>query len=282
MKNLEEISNKADVLIEAIPYIKEYSGKIMVIKYGGNAMNSQEQKENVIKQIILLKMLGIKVVLVHGGGPDIEEELQIKNIESKFQNGLRVTDEQTMDVVKTVLIGKTNSEIVKLLNLQKSDAIGLSGIDCNLISCEKIDDNIGFVGKVSNIKTELILSMLEKNYIPVISPIGVDEKGNCYNINADIAASEIAIALKAKKIIFLTNIDGLLDKNKKLISLMNKEKIDSLIDDGTITSGMIPKIKACEKCLDYGVEKTHILNGSKKNTILYELLSDNGTGTMII
>lgn len=282
MNKIEDISNKADILIEAIPYINEYSGKIIVIKYGGNAMSNQEQKENVIKQIALLKMLGIKVVLVHGGGPDIEEELKIKNIESKFEKGLRITDEETMEVVKTVLIGKTNSEIVKLLNAQNCDSIGLSGIDGNLITCNQIDKKIGYVGKVKKIKTELITSLLEKNYIPVISPIGVDNEGNCYNINADIAASEIASSLNAKKVIFLTNIDGVLDKENKVISLIHKENINDLIENGTITSGMIPKIQACEKCLNNGVERTHILNGAKKNTILYELLSDNGIGTMII
>lgn len=282
MKKTDDILDKAEVLIEAIPYVKEYLGKIIVIKYGGNAMKNEEQKENIAKQITLLKMLGIKVVLVHGGGPDIEEELKIKNIESKFEKGLRVTDEKTIDIVKTVLIGKTNAEIVKLLNLQNCDAIGLSGIDGKLISCEKLDEKMGFVGKISKIKKELILSMLDNNYIPVISPIGVDENGNCYNINADIAASEIAIAIKAKKILFLTNIDGLLNRNKELISLIEKEKIDSLIEDGTIIGGMIPKIKACQKCLENGVERTHILNGTKKNTILYEIFSDNGIGTMII
>lgn len=277
-----DILKQADILIEAIPYIKEYVGKIMVIKYGGNVMSNNEQKENVIKQVALLKMLGIKVVLIHGGGPDIEEELKLKKVESKFENGLRVTDENTMEIVRMVLIGKTNSEIVKLLNLQQCNAIGLSGVDNSFIKCKKENEKIGFVGKVERVDTNLLLDLLEKNYVPVISPIGVDDSGNYYNINADTVASEIAIAIKAKKIIFLTNIDGILDKNMNLIPLINKKQINNLIENKVITGGMLPKIKACEKCLNSGVEKTHILNGSKKNTVLYELLSDKGVGTMII
>lgn len=282
MSKSSEILKQADILIEAIPYIKEYVGKIMVIKYGGNAMIDISQKENVIKQVALLKMLGIKVVLVHGGGPDINEELKLKNIESKFENGLRITDECTMDIVKTTLIGKTNSEIVKLLNIQDCNAIGLSGIDNSFIKCVKYDEKMGFVGKIESIDTNLILTLLEKNYVPVISPIGVDAKGNYYNINADTLASEIAIALKAKKIIFLTNIDGILDKDGNVMSLIKKEKVDEFIGNKIITNGMIPKVQACVNSLICGVERTHILNGSKQNTILYELLSDSGIGTMII
>ncbi len=277
-----EILNQAEILIEAIPYIKEYVGKIMIIKYGGNAMINEEQKSNVIKQISLLRMLGIKVVLVHGGGPDIENELKIKNIKSKFEKGLRVTNKETMDVVKMVLIGKINSEIVNLLNINNCNAIGLSGIDSSFIKCSAKDEKLGFVGKIESINTNIIIDLLEKDYVPIISTIGVDTKGNYYNINADTAASEIAIALKAKKVIFLTNIDGLLDKNKNIISVLKKEKIEELIQNETITGGMIPKIEACKECLENGVEKIHIINGAIKNTILYELLSDNGIGTMIV
>jgi len=274
--------DRANILIEAIPYIKEYLGTTMVIKYGGNALVDKEQKENVIKQIALLKMLGIKVVVVHGGGPDIDEELEKENIEIKFENGLRITDKKTMDVVKNVLINKTNPSIVQLLNEQKCNAIRMAGCDDNFITCTKIDEKLGFVGQIKNIKVDLINEILEKNCVPVISPIGIDEKGNYYNINADIAAAEVAMALKAQKVIFLTNTDGVLDKSKKLISLMNKEKINLLIEDGTIIGGMIPKINACKICLNNGVEKTHILSGLKKNTVLNELFSDNGVGTMII
>ena len=282
MQKKSEVLKQAEILIEAIPYIKEYVGKIMVIKYGGNAMINEEHKNNVVKQISLLKMLGIKVVLVHGGGPDIEEELKIKNIPTKFEDGLRVTDKDTMNIVKMVLIGKTNTEIVNLLNINNCNAVGISGIDNSCIKCNVKDEKLGYVGNVESIDTSIINDLLEKNYVPVISTIGVDTKGNYYNINADTVASEVAIALKAKKIIFLTNIDGILDKNKELISVLNKEKIDELISNNTISGGMLPKVNACKKCLENGVEKTHILNGSVKNTILYEILSDNGIGTMIV
>lgn len=263
-------------------HLNEFVGETVVIKYGGNAMNNEEQKINVIKQISLLKMLGIRVVLVHGGGPDIEEELKCKNIKSKFENGLRVTDEKTMDIVQMVLIGKTNLELVKLLNRQNCNAVGLSGIDNSFIKCKKVDPKIGFVGKVESVDINLILKLLEENYTPVISPIGVDKAGNTYNINADTAASEIAIALKAKKLIILTNTNGVLDKNKDLLSLINVEKIPDLIDDNTITDGMIPKILACKNSIDNGVEKVHILNGTTENTIIYGLLSKSGVGTMIM
>ena len=283
VKNMKgDVLKQADILIEAIPYIKEYVGKIIVIKYGGNAMNNDEQKKNIMKQISLLKMLGIKIILVHGGGPDIEKELKNKKIETKFENGLRVTDETTVDIVKMVLIGKTNSEIVKLLNMENCNAVGLSGLDNNFIECSKIDEKLRFVGKIENIDKKLVLKLLEEDFIPVISSIGGDKAGNVYNINADTVASEIAIELKAKKIIFLTNTDGIFDKNKKIISLIENKMINNLIEDGTISGGMIPKIKACKKCLDNGVERTHILNGTINNTIIYELLSDNGIGTMLV
>lgn len=279
---MKQIIKDAEVLVEAIPYVKKFVGKIIVIKYGGNAMIDEIQKDNVIKQITLLKMLGIKVVLIHGGGPDIEEELRNKNIESKFKNGLRVTDKKTMDIVKMVLVGKTNTEIVNMLNMQLCNAIGISGIDGNIIKCKKSNKDIGYVGEIEKINNNLIFDLLEKDYIPVISPIGTDGEGNFYNINADTVASEIAISLKSNKIILLTNIDGILDKEKKIISIIDKRDVEQLINNGTIQGGMIPKVEACVQCLNNGVERTHILNGSKKNTILYELLTDDGIGTMII
>ena len=245
-------------------------------------MIDEIQKDNVIKQITLLKMLGIKVVLIHGGGPDIEEELKSKKIKSNFKNGLRVTDKDTMDIVKMVLIGKTNTEMVNMLNIQSCNAIGLSGVDGNIIKCKMSDKNIGYVGEIETINNKLIFDLLDKDYIPVISPIGTDENGEFYNINADTVASEIAISLKCKKIILLTNIDGIMDSNKKTISLIDKKQIKELIDEGIIVGGMIPKVQACVNCLNNGIERAHILNGSKKNTILYELLTDDGIGTMII
>ena len=282
MKKEKDILKQVSTLTEAIPYIKEYCGNIIVVKYGGNAMEDDKKKENVMKQITLLKMLGIKVVLVHGGGPDIDAELKSKNIDTKFENGLRVTDKDTIDIIKMVLVGKTNSEIVRLLNMQGCSSIGLSGIDNSFIKCSKLDEKIGYVGKIEKVDTKLITKLLEEDYTPVISPIGIDDSGNIYNINADTAASEIAIALKAKKMVFLTDIDGLLDKDKNLISLIEKEKIQSLIDDGTINGGMIPKILSCKNCIDNGVEKVHILNGTKENTLIYEIFSDSGIGTMIL
>lgn len=279
---MEHIIKDADILVEAIPYVKKFVGKIIVIKYGGNAMIDEIQKDNVIKQITLLKMLGIKVVLVHGGGPDIEEELKTKNIKSEFKNGLRVTDQETMDVVRMVLVGKTNTEIVNMLNMQLCNAIGISGIDGNVIKCRKSSKDIGYVGEIEKINNDLIFDLLEKDYIPVISPIGTDDDGNFFNINADTVASEIAISLKSHKIILLTNIDGIMDKDNNLISIIDKKNIEHLINNGTISGGMIPKVQACVQCLNNGVDRTHILNGSKKNTILYELLTDDGIGTMII
>lgn len=279
---MENMEQKVDILIEAIPYIKEFVGEIVVIKYGGNAMIDEDQKKNVIKQIALLKMLNIKIVLVHGGGPDIENELKEKNIKSQFKNGLRVTDKETMNVVEMILIGKTNTKLVKMLNEQSCNAIGLSGIDASIIKCNKSNKDIGYVGEIETVNRDLIIDLLDKGYTPVISPIGVDANGNTYNINADIAACEIAIGLKAKKILLLSNIDGIIDKNKKIMSIIKKEKIQELIDNETIKDGMIPKVQACVKCIDKGVERTHILNGTKKNSIIYELLSDKGIGTMIV
>ncbi len=279
---MKDIIKNAGILVEAIPYIKKFSGETIVIKYGGNAMIDEVQKENVIKQITLLHMLGLKVVLVHGGGPDIEEELKAKNVKSEFKNGLRVTDKDTMNIVKMVLVGKTNTEIVNLLNMQSCNAIGVSGIDASIIKCKKSSKDIGYVGEIESIDNELICSLLEKDYVPVISPIGVDNKGNFYNINADIVASEIAISLKCKKIILLTNIDGILDKSKNKISVIKRDEVEGLIKDGTISGGMIPKVGACVKCLENGVERTHIVNGSKKNMLLCELLTDDGVGTMIL
>lgn len=277
-----EIIKNVDILVEAIPYIKKYVGQIMVIKYGGNAMIDEIRKENVIKQLVLLRMLGIKVVLVHGGGPDIEEELRVKKIKSHFKNGLRVTDKNTMDIVKQVLIGKTNTEIVNLLNMQFCSAIGISGIDGGIIKCKPSKQNIGYVGEIESINNKLIFDLLEKDYIPVISPIGSDEDGNFYNINADIVASKIAISLKSKKLLLLTNIDGILDKENNKLSVIYKDEVDELINNGTISGGMIPKVKACMMCLENGIERTHIINGFKKNSILDELLTDDGIGTMIL
>lgn len=278
-----DVCTKADILVEAIPHIRQFVGKIIVLKYGGNAMIDKVQRENVIKQIVLLKMLGIKVVLVHGGGVHIEEELKRKELEEEFDGELKVIYEKTSEETQKEIIGETNAEIVRLLELQYCKAIGISGNDNNAIKYKKNKKDINGLKEIKSIDKKLILNLLEKDYIPVISPIGVDCDGNLYNdVNADTIAAEIAIKLKAKKILLLTNIDGIIDKKGNVISLIKKEKIQELIDNGTIIDGMIPKVEACIKCLENGVERTHILNGSKRNTIIYELLSDHGIGTMIV
>lgn len=275
-----DVCTKADILVEAIPHIRQFVGKIMVLKYGGNAMIDKVQRENVIKQIVLLKMLGIKVVVVHGGGVHIEEEIKKKEIEEEFDGKLKVVYEKTPE---QEVLGETNAEIVKLLELQYCKAIGMSGNDNNAIKYKKSKKDSNGIQELKSIDKKSILNLIDNDYIPVISPIGVDCDGNLYNdVNADTIAAEIAIKLKAKKILLLTNIDGIIDKKGNVISLIKKEKIQELINDGTIVDGMIPKVEACIRCLENGVERTHILNGSKRNTIIYELLSDKGIGTMIV
>lgn len=244
-------------------------------------MINEVQKQNIIKQIIIMKKSGLKVIVVHGGGPEIDEELKLKNIQSEYKNGLRVTTKDTLEIVKMVLIGKINTEIVNMINQECCNAIGLSGIDGNIIKCTPSERNIGYVGNIEKINNKLILDLLEKDYIPVISPIGTDENGEFYNINADTVASEIAISLKCKKIIILTNTDGLMDKNKNVISMIDTKKVNELIDDGTISGGMIPKVQACIKCLNSGIENAHIISGLKKNINLYELFNNKLSGTMI-
>lgn len=244
-------------------------------------MISELQKQNIINQIIFMKKSGLKVVVVHGGGPDIDEELKAKNIKTQYKNGLRVTTKETLEIVKMVLIGKINTEIVNMINQKSCSAIGLSGIDGSIIKCTPNLNHIGYVGNIKSINNSLILDLLEKDYIPVISPIGTDENGEFYNINADIVASQIAISLKSKKIIMLTNIDGIMDKNKNLISTINIKKASELINDGTIFGGMIPKVEACINCLKNGVEKVYIINGLNKNMNLLETSNNKIIGTIL-
>lgn len=244
-------------------------------------MINEIQKQNIIKQIIRLKKSGLNVVIVHGGGPDIDEELKLKNIQVEYKNGLRVTTKETLEIVKMVLIGKINAEIVNQINQKSCKAIGLSGIDGNIIKCTPSEKCIGYVGNIKKIDNSLILDLLEKDYIPVISPIGTDENGEFYNINADTVASEIAISLKSKKIIMLTNIDGIMDKDKNLISTINIKKINELINDGTIFGGMIPKVEACINCLKNGIEQAHIINGLNEYINLSESCGNKINGTML-
>lgn len=280
-----DISNagRAKVLVNALPYIKKYSGKMVVIKYGGNAMLNEKLKNSVMKDIILLSLIGVKVVLVHGGGPEISETLNKIGCESKFKNGLRVTDKDTIDVVQMVLAGKVNKSLVNLLGVLGGKAIGLSGLDGQMITAKVKDEELGFVGEITSINTAPILDVLEKGYIPVVSTIGCDENGNVYNINADTAAAKIAGELKAESLISMTDIAGILrDKNdpKTLISKINVNQAKELIDSGVIESGMIPKTECCINAVKWGVKRVFIIDGTIPHSIIIEMLTDEGIGTM--
>lgn len=280
------------ILSQALPYIMEFHGKIVVIKYGGNAMTNEKIKKKVIRDIALLKYLGMFPVVVHGGGPAINDMLYKLNIKSEFKMGNRITDKETIDIVEMILSGKINKEIVTLLNKNNTKAVGVTGKDCNMIMAEKkyinIDGkeiDIGYVGQVKKIDVKIINNFLEAGIIPVIAPLGTDKHGNTYNINADYVAGEIASALKATKLILITDIDGIYkdikDKNS-LVKEINILEIDQLIQDKTIYGGMIPKVESCVSALRNGVKKVHILNGKKEHGILMELFAKNSIGTMII
>ncbi|MGL4451699.1 MAG: acetylglutamate kinase [Sarcina sp.] len=283
-----KISNldKANTLIQALPYIQEYNNKVIVVKYGGNAMKNKTLKEAVIKDIILMSCVGIKVVLVHGGGPDIDKVLKKLGKKPEFIDGLRYTDKETMEVVQMVLAGKVNKELVTLINNNGGNAIGLCGIDGNMIKSEKKNSEIdlGYVGEITNINSKVILDSLQNDYISVVATVALGEEGNIYNINADIAAAKIAAAIGAEKIILLTDVPGLLldiEDNDTLISNINKKNLYRLINDGIIKGGMIPKIECCIDALEQGVERAHIIDGRIPHTILLELFSETGIGTMI-
>lgn len=280
---------KAKILIEALPYIQKFSGKTFVIKYGGNAMTDDFLKEQVINDIILMKFVGINPVIVHGGGPDINKWLDKAGIESSFVQGLRVTDEKVMEVVQMVLVGKVNKEVVALFENNGSKAVGLSGVDGRTLQAEKIyakedgkEIDLGFVGRVSKVNPALINQAIEDNYIPVIAPIATDDQGHSYNINADYAAGSIAASLKAEKFFLLTDIDGVLDKEGQLISRLDKELAESLIADGTISGGMLPKIQCCIEAVSQGVPSAHIVNGTLLHALLLEIFTDSGVGSMFV
>lgn len=291
-----EMKNKIDraaILIDALPYMKKMHGQTIVIKYGGNAMVNEDLKQSVMDDITLLKHIGINPVLVHGGGPDINNMLKRVNIESHFVNGLRYTDEDTMGIAQMVLIGKTNKEIVSVLNSKGSKAIGICGIDGNLIEAEKLttdangnEVDIGYVGKIKKINTHVIEMLATDEFIPVIAPIGVGENGESYNINADTVAAEVAVALGASKLITLTDVPGVMRKDEndemKLISLLDEKSIKECIDDGIITGGMIPKIQGCLDTVMRGVRRAHIIDGRVPHSILLELFTSKGIGTMIL
>jgi len=292
---LEKLIEKVTTLLEALPYIKEFYGKTVVIKYGGNAMVNEELKRAFAEDVVLLKYVGINPVIVHGGGPQIGELLQKLKIPTKFVGGMRVTDRETMNVVEMVLVGQVNKEIVKLINSHGGNAVGLSGKDGNLIVAEKIDSkeylsqvrapeiiDLGFVGKVKRVNPEIVNKLLESKFIPVIAPVGIGEDFEAYNINADLVAGEMAAALKAEKLIMLTDVEGLKDRTGQLIRSLSRSQISDLIEEGTVSGGMIPKVKACEIALTGGVKKAHIIDGRLRHSILLELFTQEGIGTEII
>jgi acetylglutamate kinase len=295
MGDIKNSMERADILLEALPYIKRFYNKTIVIKYGGHAMVDDELKDKFAQDVVMMKYIGINPVIVHGGGPQIGTLLKKLGKESKFIQGMRVTDEETMDIVEMVLVGMVNKEIVGLINRHGGNAVGLSGKDGNLIKAEKyylseekvkntppeiID--IGLVGKVKTINSELIVSLSQNSFIPVIAPTGIGDAGETYNINADIVAGEIAAALQAEKLLLLTDVPGVLDKNKQLINTMTNKEALKLIDDGIVEGGMFPKIKCCLKALNGGVKKTHIIDGRLKHAILLEIFTDKGIGTEIV
>ncbi len=285
---MEELIKKAGILIEALPYIQKFANKTVVVKYGGNAMINEELKNSVIEDITLLKFIGLKPIVVHGGGPDISEALKRNNIESEFINGLRVTTKEVMNVAQMVLMGKTNKEIVSLLNCKGGKAVGFCGIDGNLISCKKqytkVDGkkvDLGYVGNIVEINPHLIKYIADDEYIPVIAPIGTDKDGQSYNINADTVAAEIAAATSAEKLILLTDVEGVKDENGDIIYETEKDEIHRLIHDGVINGGMIPKVLGCLDAIDAGVKGVHIIDGRVPHCLLLEIFTKTGIGTLI-
>ena len=277
---------KAKILVETLPYIEKYSGKTMVVKYGGAAMQNDRLKDSVMEDIILMSYVGINVVLVHGGGKEINTVLDKLNIQKEFINGLRYTDEDTMEVVQMVLAGKVNKDLVSKINSKGGNALGLCGIDGKMLLCEELheDVDLGFVGKIKKVNSKVINDCLQAGYISVIATVGVDEEGNSYNINGDLAASAIAKELKAEKLVLLTDVPGLLKEpsmDESLISVIRKDEIHTLFEDGTISGGMIPKVNCCLDALESGVNRVHILDGRIRHSIIMELFTDAGIGTLI-
>jgi len=288
MENKENLTAEqwSQVLSEALPYFKEWCGKIVVVKYGGNAMLNEELKQAVMEDIVLLNTIGIKVVLVHGGGPEINKMLDKVGKESKFVDGLRYTDAETMEIVQMVLTGKLNKDIVGILLQKGGKAVGLSGVDSGLLRAKKTDKDLGFVGEVTEVNPDILSSLLDKGFIPVVSTVALGEQGDNanYNINADTAAAKIAVALKAEKFVQLTNVPGILrniDDPSTLIKRIERTAIGSLKATGIIAGGMIPKIDCCETALEGGVPRTHIIDGRVPHSLLIEMFSDRGIGTMI-
>ena len=277
-------AERAEVLTAALPYIKKYSGKIVVIKYGGNAMKSEQLKQQVMEDITLLWLIGVKVVLIHGGGPEISSMMKQLGKEAVFVNGLRVTDKETIDIVQMVLAGKVNKDLVNLIQTKGGHAVGLSGIDGGIIEATIKDEALGYVGEITKIRTQPITDMLEKNYIPVVSTVASDRQGNVYNINGDTAAAYIAGALEAERLIMMTDIAGVLrdkDDPSTLIPHITVEEAKALYDEGVISGGMIPKVDCCIDAIGHGVKNVVIMDGRIPHSILMELLTDEGAGTMV-
>ena len=277
-------SERAEVLTAALPYIKRYNGKIVVVKYGGNAMINEQLKQQVMQDIVLLWLIGVKIVLVHGGGPEINDMMDKLGKEPEFVDGLRVTDKETVDIVQMVLAGKVNKTLVNLLEMMGGKAMGISGMDGRLIESKIKDEKLGYVGEISKINIAPVSDLLEKGYIPVISTLGCDKDGNTYNINGDTAAAYIAGALGAERLIMMTDIAGVLrdkDDPSSLIPEINLLEAEKLYDSGIISGGMIPKVDCCIEAINKGVKNVIIMNGTVPHSILMELLTDEGAGTMV-
>ena len=279
---MKDATQTARIIISALPYIQKFRDKIFVVKYGGSAQIDDELKNDFVKDIALLQLVGCKVVVVHGGGKKINSYLERLNIKSEFKDGLRVTDKEAMEVVEMVLSGNVNKEITALLNKNGARAIGVSGKDAGLLQARVLDGGkYGFVGEIKRVNTHVLNGLLDNGLIPVVAPVATDEEANSYNINADLCASSVASALNAERVIFLTDTQGILDKDKKLISKLNEAQIVALKKDGTITGGMIPKVDAALDCVKNGVANAHILDGRVPHSLLLEPFTDDGIGTMI-
>jgi acetylglutamate kinase len=283
---MEEYTNmqRAEVLVQALPYIRKYNGKIIVVKYGGNAMINEQLKQQVMEDMVLLHLVGVKVVLVHGGGPEITETMAKLGKQTQFVDGLRVTDKETVDIVQMVLAGKINKTLVNLLEMKGGKAMGISGMDGGLISAKMRDERLGYVGTVTGINAEPIFDLLEKGYIPVVSTLGCDKEGNTYNIHGDTAAACIAGALGAERLIMMTDIAGILrdkDDASTLIPSVSVKQACQLYKDGIISGGMIPKVDCCIDAITRGVKKVIIMDGRVPHAILMETLTDEGAGTMV-
>lgn len=288
-------SDRAKILIEALPYIQRFNGSTVVVKYGGHAMADEQLKRNFALDVILMKYVGIHPIVVHGGGPQIGELLEKLSIEPRFVDGIRVTDKETMDVVEMVLVGKVNKEIVTLINGNGGRAVGLSGKDGKLITAKKMEYvkrktndapseiiDMGLVGEITAVDERVLTGLVERDFIPVIAPVGAGTGGETYNINADLVAGRIAASLRARKLILLTDTDGVLNEQGALISTLNAEDVPGFIKDGIISGGMIPKVNCCADALGAGVRKAHIIDGRKEHAILLEIFTEQGVGTEIV